>query len=59
MTADDKSEFDPGGDDRSPLQRAYGARTGRFGDAEGDTFAGLDPIEEARRRLAAARQERS
>lgn len=53
MRANDKSEFDDGSDLRSPLQQAYGA-----GEPEGDTFAGLDPIEEARRRLA-AKQKRS
>lgn len=37
------SEYDDGGDQRTALQEAYGARLGNFGDSEGQTFAGLDP----------------
>jgi hypothetical protein len=43
-----KSEFDQGGDSRTPLQKEYGA-----GDAEG-TFSGLDSKAEALQRLADA-----
>jgi hypothetical protein len=38
-----RSEYDDGGDQRTELQKAYGARLGDFGDSEGQTFAGLDP----------------
>jgi hypothetical protein len=41
-----RSEYDDGGDDRTPLQKDYGARTGKHGDAEGATFAGLLPLQE-------------
>ncbi len=41
------SEYDDGGDHRTPLQKDYGARTERHGDAEGARFAGLLPLDEA------------
>ena len=48
-----KSEFDQGGDYRTPLQKEYGA-----GDAEGATFSGLDSKAEALQRLADAQLEK-
>lgn len=41
------SEYDDRGDDRTPLQKAYGARTKKHGDPEGAMFAGLLPLDEA------------
>ncbi len=46
-----KSEFDQGGDSRTPLQKEYGA-----GDSEGPT--GLDSNAEALQRLADAQLEK-
>lgn len=52
-----RTEFDPEGDDRTPLQKEYGARTGKFGDGEGATFTGLDSRAEALARLAKLQEE--